>query len=207
MSIKKKLFNYLTPVLLGVLMFTSNFISTRIFDFANNNFAVWFVLSLLCFACGWYINKTLGWHYGGKVIFSTIIAATFLGLMVITFFGDYFAASDLLTENLILYSLRNITLGSMAFFGMAMVEVFSLQKEFVVYKEKLKLYETAIVDAKKEAELVLQEAKVKAQQLLTDADIVAKNADAKKEKVEKELKEFIQTEKELIKKYEEGDNS
>jgi hypothetical protein len=202
MSIKQKLFNYLTPVLLGIFMFTSNFINTKIFDFSNNNFAVWFVLSILCFACGWYIGKTLGWHYGGKVIFSTIIAATFLGIIVITFFSDYFNASDLLTENLILYSLRNIVLGSMAFFGMSVVEVFTLQKDLLVNKEKLKIYENTFTDVKKESELELKDAKLKAQQIISDAETKAKDTTSKKDRLEKELKEFIQAEKELIKKYE-----
>ena len=203
MNEKRSLFNYLTPVLLGVLMFSSNFLNTSLFNFGNNNFAVWFVLSVLCFACGWFINKTLGWHYGGKVIFSIIIGATIIGVLVISFFREYFGANELLTENLILYSLRNIVLGSTAFFGMSVVEVFSMQKEFVVIQEKLKIYQEAIKDSKKEAELEIREAKINAQKIINDADIHAKNIAQKKERIEKDLKEFIQTERELIKKYEE----
>jgi hypothetical protein len=199
---KKRLFNYLTPTLLGVLMLSSNFLNTSIFNFGNNNFAVWFVLSVLCFACGWFINKTLGWHSGGKVIFSIIIGATVLSILIISFFREYFAANELLTENLILYSLRNITLGSTAFFGMAVVEVFSMQKDFVVITEKLKIYEDVVRDSKKEAELEIKEAKINAQKIINDADLHAKNIDQKKDRIEKELKEFIQTERELIKKYE-----
>jgi hypothetical protein len=199
---KERLFNYLTPALLGVLMLSSNFLNTSIFNFGNNNFAVWFVLSVLCFACGWFIDKTLGWHTGGKVIFSIIIGATVLSILIISFFREYFAANELLTENLILYSLRNITLGSTAFFGMAVVEVFSMQKDFVVITEKLKIYEDAVRDSKKEAELEIKEAKINAQKIINDADMHAKNIDQKKERIEKELKEFIQTERELIKKYE-----
>jgi hypothetical protein len=198
----KKLFNYLTPTLLGVLMLSSNFLNTSIFNFGNNNFAVWFVLSVLCFACGWFINKTLGWHSGGKVIFSIIIGATVLSILIISFFREYFAANELLTENLILYSLRNITLGSTAFFGMAVVEVFSMQKDFLVITEKLKIYEDAVRDSKKEAELEIKEAKINAQKIINDADFHAKNIDQKKDRMEKELKEFIQMERELIKKYE-----
>ncbi len=202
MNEKRTLFNYLTPTLLGVLMFSSNFLNTSLFNFGNNNFAVWFVLSVLCFACGWFIDKTLGWHYGGKVIFSTIIGATIIGVLVITFFREYFGANELLTENLILYSLRNIVLGSTAFFGMSVVEVFSMQKDFMALNEKLKYYEEAVKDSKKEAELELKEAKINAQKIINDADLHAKDIAQKKERMEKELKEFIQTERELIKKYE-----
>ncbi len=202
MNEKRALFNYLTPALLGVLMFSSNFLNTSLFNFGNNNFAVWFVLSVLCFACGWFIDKTLGWHYGGKVIFSTIVGATVIGVLVISFFREYFEANELLTENLILYSLRNIVLGSTAFFGMSVVEVFSMQKDFVVIKEKLKIYEVAVKDSKKEAELEIKEAKINAQKIINDADMQAKNMVYKKDQIEKELKEFIQIERELIKKYE-----
>lgn len=197
-----KLHYYLVPVLLGVLMFASNFLNTSLFKFGENSFAVWFVLSLLCFACGWFINKTLGWHFGGKVVFATIIAATIISVLMISYFRDYFAATELLTENLILYSLRNITLGAIGFFGMAVVEVFSFQKELLVMKEKLKVYESISPDIKRESEMEIKEAKLKAQKIINDAELTAKNTFLKKERIEKELKEFIQAEKELIKKYE-----
>ena len=198
----KKLFNYFTPALLGILMFASNFLNTNLFKFGEHNFSVWFVLSVLCFACGWFINKTLGWRYGGKVVFAMIVSVTIISVLMISFFRDYFAANELLTENLILYSLRDITLGSMAFFGMAVVEILTLQKELFVSREKLKTYEEVAIDYKKEAELEIREAKIKAQKILADAELDAKDAALKKERIEKELKEFIQAEKELIKKYE-----
>ncbi len=198
----KKIFNYFVPFLLGVLMFASNFLNTSLFKFGENSFAVWFVLSILCFACGWYINKTLGYHFGGKVVFAVIIAATIIGVGVIAFFREYFSANELLTENLILYSLRNVTLGAMAFFGMMAVEILTKQRDFVILEEKLKVYETQLVDAKKEAELDIREAKINAKKIVNDAEANAKNIFLKKERIEKELKEFIQAEKELIKRYE-----
>jgi hypothetical protein len=200
---KRSLFNYLVPVLLGILMFSSNFLDTDIFKFGANNFAVWFVLSVLCFACGWYINKTLGWHFGGKVVFAIIIASTFISVLMISFFLDYFSSNELIAENIILYSLRNVTLGAIAFFGMAVVEVFTLQRDSIIYQEKLKVFEDSLRDAKKEAELELKDAKIKSQKIINDAEAQAKNIILKKERIERELKEFIQAEKELIKKYEE----
>jgi signal transduction histidine kinase len=200
----KTLYNYLTPVLLGVLMFASNFLNTQIFNFAEHNFAVWFVLSVLCFACGWYINKTFGWHFGGKVVFATIVSATAISIILISFFRDYFAANQLLTENLILYSLRNVTLGAMAFFGMALVEVLSMQKHYAVTNEKMKLYDEMLKDAKREAELEIREARINTKKIINDAEAEAKNITLKKERIESELKEFIQAEKELIKKYEDA---
>ncbi len=195
---------YVIPVLLGVLMFASNFINTGIFQFGGNDFAVWFVISLLCFACGYYMNKVFGWHVGGKIDFSIIIAATVLSILVITFFRDYFYANELLTENLILYSLRNITLGSMALFGMAIDEVLHREREATVLNQKLKMYEEQLQDARKEAELELREAKINAEKIINDAQTSAKNTILNKERIERELKEFIQAERELIKRYEES---
>ena len=202
-SPKRILVNYGAAILLAMFLFVSNFLNTNLFDFGQLNFAAWFVLSILSFSCGWFLNRVLGWHHGGKVVFAIIISVTIISLFVVIFFNEYFSAAELLTENMILYSLRNITLGSMGFFGMAVQEVLGSKRESVVLKEKLKVYEQTMIDAKKEAELTLREAKVHAQKVVNDAELNAKNIFLKKERIEKELKEFIQIEKELIKKYEE----
>ena len=203
MKIKKELvIRYVVPALLAVLMFSSNFLNKKLFGFDDQNFAVWFVLSVLCFACGWYINQSLGWHLGGRVVFSIIVAATFISIIMITFFQEYFDANEMITENLLLYSLRNIMLGAMAFFGMAVAEVLMLQKELLVFQEKQKVIDDTGKDLKKEAELELKDAKIKAQKILNDAEAEAKEITLKKERIEKDLKEFIRTEKEFIKKYE-----
>ncbi len=200
---QKSFSNYLIPLLLGVLIFASDFLNTDLFNFGEKNFAVWFVLSLLCFACGWYINKTLTWQFGGKVLFAVVISVTLISVVMIIFFSDYFGAKELLTENLILYSLRNIVLGAMGIFGMAVQEVLSSEKETGILKEKVAVLEKVSDTSKKEATLIVKEAQIKAEKIVNDAELVAKNIILKKERIEKELKEFIQTEKELIKRYEE----
>ncbi|HEX7357310.1 MAG TPA: hypothetical protein VF270_06360 [Ignavibacteriaceae bacterium] len=202
-SPKKILVNYGAAVLIAAFLFFSNFLNTNLFDFGQLNFAVWFVLSILSFSCGWFINRVLGWHHGGKILFAIIIAVTIFSLFIVIFFNEYFSASQLLTENIILYSLRNITLGAMGFFGMAVQEVLGSERESIILKEKIKVYEQTMLDAKKEAELTLKEAKVQAQKIINDAELLAKNTILKKERIENELKEFIHTERELIKKYEE----
>jgi len=202
-SPKKIIVNYGAAVLLAVFLFISNFLNTNLFDFGQLNFAVWFVLSIFSFSCGWFINRVLGWQHGGKIVFAILIAVTIVSLFIIIFFNEYFAAAELLTENIILYSLRNIMLGAMGFFGMALQEVLGSERESVILKEKIKVYEQTMLDAKKEAELTLREAKVTAKKLVNDAELHAKNTILKKERIEKELKEFIHTERELIKKYEE----
>lgn len=202
-SPKKIIVNYGAAILLAAFLFASNFLNTTLFDFGQLNFAVWFVLSILSFSSGWFINRLLGWQRGGKIVFAIIIAITIVSLFIVIFFNEYFSAAQLLTENIILYSLRNITLGAMGFFGMAVQEVLGSERESVILKEKIKVYEQTMIDAKKEAELTLREAKVHAQKIINDAELNAKNTILRKERIEKELKEFIQIERELIKKYEE----
>lgn len=203
LSPKKILIDYGAAVLISVFMFASNFLNTNLFQFGEHNFSVWFILSILSFSCGWFINRNIGWHRGGKIIFAAVIAVTIISILMITFFNEYFSVSDLLTENLILYSLRNITLGSMGFFGMAIQEVIGSERETVLLKEKIKVYEQTMIDSKKEAQITLKEAQVNALKIINDAEAKAKNTILKKERIERELKEFIQAEKELIKKYEE----
>jgi len=200
---KKNIFNYATSILLGVLIFASDFLDTDIFNFDEKNFAVWFALSILCFASGWYINKTLGWHKGGKIVFSVIIAVTIVSIFMITFFSGYFNANEILTENLILYSLRNITLGAMGFFGMAIQEVINNRKDAQMLMEKFELLGRESDVSQKELQLKIKEANINAERIINDAETKAKNLILKKERIERELKEFIQTERELIKRYEE----
>ena len=86
---------------------------------------------------------------------------------------------------------------------MAVQEVLSAEKETGILKEKVAVLEKVSDTSKKEASLIVKEAQIKADKIVNDAELVAKNIILKKERIEKELKEFIQTEKELIKRYEE----
>jgi hypothetical protein len=200
---KKFFTKYSVPVLLGLLIFASDFLNTSLFNFGDRNFAVWFVLSILCFACGWYINRSLGWQLGGKVVFAVVVSVTLISIAIIIFFNEYFGTFELLAENLILFSLRIISLGAMGIFGMAIQEIISGEKEALILREKVKIFEATAADSKKEAELLLREASLKAEKIINDTEAKAKNILLKKERIEQELKEFIQTERELLKRYEE----
>jgi hypothetical protein len=200
---KKFFTKYSVPVLLGLLIFASDFLNTSLFNFGDRNFAVWFVLSILSFACGWYINRSLGWQLGGKVVFAVIVSITLISIAIIIFFNEYFGTFELLAENLILFALRNITLGAMGIFGMAIQEILSGEKEALILREKVKVLEATAADSKKEAELLMREARLNADKIVSEAEATATNIFLKKERIEQELKEFIQTERELLKRYEE----
>ena len=199
---KSSYINFAAILLLGVLIYASNFLNTDLFTFGEKNFAVWFVLSILCFANGWYINRMFGWNRGGRIVFAVIISVTVVSIFMVTFFADYFGANEILTENLILYSLRNITLGTMGIFGMAVHEVINNRRDNEMLSNKVELLEKETNVSKKEAKLIIKEANVEAKKIINDAEAKAKNTMIAKETIEKELKEFLQSERELIKRYE-----
>jgi hypothetical protein len=204
---KHKQIYYVTALLLALIIFAANFLSTDLFAVGLPSFSVWFVLSLFAFTCGWLINKTLGYNHGGKVVFAVIIAAIFLSVVVITLFSEYFGFSNFLVENIILYILRNICLGAVAFFGMVVSELFHLQKKVEVDSRKEEDDVSLIsANAKKEAELIIEEARLKAEKILFDAEKKAHETLYTKEKVQQQIKEFITAEKELIKKYQSEEN-
>ncbi|MBU0559405.1 MAG: hypothetical protein KJ799_02780 [Bacteroidetes bacterium] len=204
---ERKKNNYLSPVLLAMLIFASNFLSTDIFKVAIENFTVWFVLSLFSFVCGWLINKTLGWVYGGKVVFSVIIATVVISIMLVLYFNDHFGVNDLLSENLFLYSLRNIMLGSMAFFGMALAELIQTQNKLELAAKNSDDYEKLLNDAKREAEFIVEKGKLKADNLIFEAEKKSADLELRRRNIESRLKEFLEIEKEIIRKYESEENS
>jgi len=200
--IEKKSIYYATPGLLAVIIFASNFLSTDLFKAGYQNFSVWFVLSVFSFACGWLINKTLSYNHGGKVVFAVIVASVFVSVILVSIFSEYFGLSNLLVENMILYVLRNIMLGAIAFFGMALSEVILLQKEGNRGKSKEDDSKKILIAAQREAQLIVEESKLKADKMLYNAQQSVDDMVERKTQIERRLKEFLSVEKELIKKYE-----
>jgi hypothetical protein len=197
----KKFIYYLTPVLLAMLIFASDFLSTNLFSMGVQNFAVWFVLSIFCFACGWLIDKTLGWTVGGRTVFAVVVAVVFITIVMVSLFSDYFGIENLVTENLILYSLRNIMLGAMAFFGMAVADLLKLQKQISIFDKKNNMIQANEADAKKRAKLMMDEAKLEAGKIKFEAEKELALIVQRKEHAENQLRELIEVEKELIKRY------
>lgn len=191
---------YLAPLLLSGLLFISNFLNTQLFGLEIINFAVWFILSLFIFAIGWITTNTLNWVHGGKIVFSVIVAMALVSVLLVSFFSDYFLTENLLFENIILFSLRNILLGSMAIFGMAVSELFNSQREIENLKnqDSEKLMQEAI----QKSELIIKEATLESEKLIFEANKKASSILEQKNILERKLKEFIDVEKEVIKKYE-----
>ncbi|MBU1095550.1 MAG: hypothetical protein CVV23_06610 [Ignavibacteriae bacterium HGW-Ignavibacteriae-2] len=202
---EKKPIYYLVPVLLGTLILLSNFLSTDLFQIDVHNFSVWFVLSLFVFVCGWLINKLLGWKHGGKVVFAVIVAVVIISIIMISMFSDYFGIGQVLTENLLLYSLRLIMLGAIGFFGMTLSELLILQREIGTLNQKNINSEACEKEFEKKAAFLLSEAQLNAEKIVFKAQKNAQFYEDKLNSLGTRLKELIQMEKELIRQYEEED--
>lgn len=183
------------------LLFISNFIKADILQHAFTSYSVWFVIMLLVFACGYLMNKIMGYSFGGKIVFAVIVANVAFSLFMVSIFSQYFGFEDMTVENMLLYSLRLISVGSMGFFGLAVNEVFFLQQKLSVCEQKKSV--TPIIESNvKEADLTIQEAKLKAEKIIFEAEKKLKDIQLKSEQFEIKLKELVRTERELIKKYE-----
>lgn len=197
---KRTIKDYLYVLIIAVLIFISNFLNTEIFSQEIINFTVWFILSLFVFATGWATNTTLGWVHGGKVVFSVIIAMVFLSSFMVSFFSNFFSTENLVFENIILYSLRNIFLGAMSFFGMSVSELITQQREIENYKNQDS--KKILKEAKDKAEIVLKEAAVQAENIILKANKKSASVIEQKNILHQRLKDFIDIEKEVIKNYE-----
>ncbi len=196
----KKIY-FALPVLLAVLMFISNFLSTDLFRDNVINFAVWFILSIFAFSIGWIITNTLDWNLGGKIVFTVIVVTSFITLLFITVFHNYFNLNGVLTENLMLYVLRNIYIGLMGVFGMAVSKLIDLEKRIEITDGTIDRDNAIIQSAEEKAKVIISKAKLEAEKITFDAEKNLNHLIDTSAKIENKLAEFIKIEKELIEKY------
>jgi hypothetical protein len=87
----------------------------------------------------------------------------------------------------------------MAIFGMAISELLTSQK--VIENFKNQDSEKLLEETKKKAEIILKEAALESEKIIYEANKKATSILEQKKILERKLKEFIDVEKELIKKY------
>ncbi|MDZ7765385.1 MAG: hypothetical protein U5K00_13315 [Melioribacteraceae bacterium] len=152
---------------------------------------------------GWIIDKTLGWTHGGRLVFAVIVATSVMSVFLVSIFSGYFGINDLLTENIILYSLRNIMIGAIGIFGMTVAELLITQREIENLRNQSQFNRQAAEDARREADIIIRDARSRATEILANAEKEAVELINRKKEVELQLKDFLKSEKELLKKYEE----
>lgn len=143
------------------------------------------------------MNSGFKWDFGIKTISIIIFASVIMSLTIVALFKDSFDLSSSIIDNFILYSLRVFVLGIFSVFGLSIAEIVKLNKVIIENNDS----PTRIG----ESEYVIKEAKLKAERIIFEADKEAKNINERKMQIEIQLRELIQTEREVIRNYERED--
>jgi len=197
---------FVTLTFLVIMILSTLFIDKNFLGIGDLNFLAWFSINLFSFICGWVLNKITNWKNSTRLCFVAILASLIIALGIVIYFKDFFNIQRALVENLVAIGFQIVFVGLMSLFGVTTSEVFRLQKELIEMLIRKESYEKLILDAKKEASLEIREAKLKAEQIIRDAEWRERIAREKKQQIEKQLREFIEIEKQLIAKYEKKEN-
>lgn len=196
-EIKNILFVY--PISLTFLLLLSNLLSANLFVNSDFTFLVWFVLMLVAFIIGWFINSNFKWLLGIKVVFISIISAIILSFVIIFLFRISFSLSNSLIGNIVLFSIRILVLGSISIFGISISENLKNRQQ----NDNLdKTDEKIPTNNVENADLLIREAKLKAEQILFNAEKEINQIKERKMQIEIQLRELIHTEREVIRNYE-----
>lgn|GEM_PF-280115 len=196
-EIKNILFVY--PISLTFLLLLSNLLSANIFVNSDFTFLVWFVLMLVAFFIGWFINSSFKWLLGIKVVFISIISAILLSFIIIFLFRSSFSINNSLIGNIVLFSIRIFVLGSISIFGISFSENLKNRQQ----NDNLdKPEENIPTNNVENADLLIREAKLKAEQILFNAEKEINQIKERKMQIEIQLRELIHTEREVIRNYE-----
>lgn len=195
-----KIIYYVLPLFLLFLILTSTLLNTNFFVNENYTFLVWFIIMFAAFASGRFMSHAFSRYSGAKTIIIVTAIATIFNIGVVATFSEKFSVHSTLIGNLVLYGLRATVLGFSAFFGL----IFTEDDEII---EETELNEDSHEVSKGESDLVIREAKLKAQKIIFEAQKKAKKIQENKKKIEVELRELIHTEREVIRNYENEDTS
>lgn len=196
-EIKNILFVY--PISLTFLLLLSNLLSANIFVNSDFTFLVWFVLMIVAFFIGWFINSSFKWLLGIKVVFISIISAILLSFIIIFLFRSSFSINNSLIGNIVLFSIRIFVLGSISIFGISFSENLKNRQQNDNLDKPEEYIPTNNIE---NADLLIREAKLKAEQILFNAEKEINQIKERKMQIEIQLRELIHTEREVIRNYE-----
>ncbi len=199
----KKIY-FVFPITLSFILIISNLLNANLFVNSDYTFTVWFVLLLASFSVGWLMGKGFKWNEGLKNIYISITFSIVISLILVAIFRNNFSMHSSLLGNLVLYSLRVLVLGSSAIFGLS---VSVNGKGENVVENNSPMDTTQDVDMSQKEEYFIKEAKLKAEKILFEAKKEAQQIKDSKAQMERELRELIHTEREVIRSYEKEETS
>ena len=144
------------------------------------------------------------WKAGVKVSLIATVASIIVSLGLIAIFRDKFDLDNSLIDNLIHYSLRVFVVGIFSIFGLSISEIIKNKNVTTANKDN-ENYESSA--ATNESEYYINEAKLKAEKIIFEAEKKTQSINERKTKIEMQLRELIQTEREVIRNYEKEINT
>ncbi len=194
----KKIY-FVFPIALGFLLIISNLLNANLFVNSDYTFTVWFIFLLASFVVGWLMGKGFKWNIGVKNISIVIVLSSIITLVIVALFRDKFNMHSSLIGNFVLYSLRIFVLGVSAIFGLS---ISMNAKDENVAEVKSRMDTTPDVALVQKEEYYIKEAKLKAEKILFEAKKEVQQIRDSKAQMERELRELIHTEREVIRSYE-----
>ncbi|MCF6271329.1 MAG: DivIVA domain-containing protein [Melioribacteraceae bacterium] len=159
---------------------------------------------LLSFGVGWFMNPGFKWNAGVKVIYIVTLVSVIVSLIIVALFRNSFDLNSSVIDILVHYSLRVFVLGMVSIFGLSVAEILK-HKKVTIESEDNENY--VFSPNTSESELVINEAKLKAEKIIFEAEKEAHNINDRKTRIEIQLRELIQTEREVIRNYEKEDGT
>ena len=199
----KKLY-LLFPLFLAFLLLLSNLLSAKLFQSSNHHFTFWVVFLLFSFGSGWIMNSGYKWENGIKAISVVTFASIIVSLLLVTLMRSSFDLNSSIIDNFVHYSLRVFSIGSFSIFGFSIAEIIKLKR---TTSKNSDIEDPDISPKSNESDLVIKEAKLKAEKIIFEAEKEAQSINERKTQVEIQLRELIQTEREVIRNYEKEDST
>ena len=196
-EVKKIYFIY--PLFLAFLLVVSNLLNANLFVNSEYTFAVWFILLLVSFVVGWLMGNGFMWTEGRRTISIIIAISVVISLIFVATFRSDFDMNNTLLGNLVLYSLRIFVLGSSAIFGLSIS--INAKSENISVDDSI-IDTTPSISISDKEEYYIKEAKLKAEKIIFEAEKEVQKIKDSKAQMERELRELIHTEREVIRSYE-----
>jgi len=148
------------------------------------------------------MNFSFKWENGIKAISIVTFSSVIISLLLVALLRNSFDLDSSLVDNFIHYSLRIFVLGLFSIFGLSIAEILRLKNVTIVGEDEEDVESSP---RNSESEYVIKEAKLKAEKIIFEAEKEAKNINERKNQIEIQLRELIQTEREVIRNYEKED--
>lgn len=201
---KKPFYYWFAVFFYAAVIFFSNFGGTQIVNFYPYGFGYWFVVMFFAACLGFIVSYLFGLRESLWIVLITFLGISVITTLLVIIKPVYLKLDTASLANVVLQILK---IGLSSVFGLLGILIWQnifLSKELVRSEEKIKFYERNVLDAKKEAEVLIKEAEVKANEIIFDAKKKVQELEKLKRDLELKIREFLQTELAVLDKHEEN---